>query len=74
MTYKYTNNKVIYPKLSYRIVGMLFNVWNSVGYGHKESFYQKAMEHIRTIRIDFQKCKAFDFGCGVGRLTQSLAD
>jgi len=43
--YKYTNNddKVIYPNLSYEIVGILFDVWNTVGYGHKESFYQKAI-------------------------------
>lgn len=37
------NNKVIYPKLSYELVGSLFDVWNTVGYGHKENFYQKAI-------------------------------
>ena len=58
MTYKYTNNKVIYPKLSYRIVGMLFNVWNSVGYGHKESFYQKAIaKALRDEGIIFEEQK-----------------
>jgi len=32
------------------------------------------MEHIKTIGINFGKRKALDFGCGVGRLTQSLVD
>ena len=42
--YKYTNyeDKIIYPELSYEIIGTLFDVWNTVGWGHKESFYQKA--------------------------------
>ncbi|MEK7482012.1 MAG: GxxExxY protein [Patescibacteria group bacterium] len=38
----HNENKVIYPELSYKIIGILFNVWNDVGYGHKENFYQKA--------------------------------
>jgi GxxExxY protein len=43
--YKYTNgeDKVIYPELSYKVVGILFDVWNTVGYGHKENFYQRAI-------------------------------
>ena len=33
---------LIYPDLSYKIIGSLFNVWNAVGSNHKEGFYQKA--------------------------------
>ncbi|OGY63183.1 MAG: hypothetical protein A3I89_00940 [Candidatus Harrisonbacteria bacterium RIFCSPLOWO2_02_FULL_41_11] len=39
----YEKNKVIYPELSYKITGILFDVWNTIGYGHKENFYQKAI-------------------------------
>jgi GxxExxY protein len=39
-------NKVIYPELSYQIIGILFSVWNDIGYGHKEIFYQKAIAKI----------------------------
>lgn len=56
--YKYTNNedKVIYPKLSYEIVGILFDVWNTVGYGHKESFYQKAVaKSLKDKNLSFKE-------------------
>ena len=36
-------SKVIYPELSYRIVGCLFNVFNNIGPNHRESYYQKAV-------------------------------
>lgn len=34
---------IVYPELSYKILGVLFDVWTTVGPGHKESFYQKAV-------------------------------
>ncbi len=34
---------LIYPDLSYTIIGILFEVWNIIGSGHKEKFYQKAI-------------------------------
>lgn len=36
--------KVIYKNLSYRIVGILFEVYNELGYGYQEKFYEKAIE------------------------------
>ena len=42
---------LIYPELSYRIVGVLFNVFNVIGSNHKEAFYQKAAAR------DFQEDK-----------------
>lgn len=35
--------KVVYKKLSYEIVGILFEVFNELGYGYKEKYYQKAI-------------------------------
>jgi len=34
---------LIYPKLSYQIVGILFSVHNELGYGLREETYQKAI-------------------------------
>jgi GxxExxY protein len=34
---------VIYPELSYQIVGVLFSVFNTLGYGYKEKYYQRAI-------------------------------
>ena len=41
---KKIDEKVIYPELSYNIVGMLFNIYNNLGYGYREKHYQKALE------------------------------
>ena len=34
---------LIYPELSYTLIGILFEVYNSLGPGHKEKYYQKAI-------------------------------
>ena len=34
---------LIYPELSYEIIGILFDVYNEVGYGHKEKYYHQAI-------------------------------
>jgi len=34
---------LVYPELSYQVMGVLFEVWKELGYGHKEKFYQKAV-------------------------------
>ncbi len=35
--------KLIYKKLCFKIVGVLYNVFNQIGGGHRESFYHKAI-------------------------------
>ncbi len=39
---KLRKEDVVYPELSYKIIGILFEVWNTLGSNHKEKFYQKA--------------------------------
>ena len=34
---------LVYPELSYQIVGVLFEVYNQLGYGYSEKTYQKAL-------------------------------
>jgi GxxExxY protein len=36
--------KLIYKDLSYKIVGVLYDVYNELGYGYKERTYEKAIE------------------------------
>jgi len=36
-------SELIYPKLSYSIMGAVFEVYNELGYGYQEKVYQKAL-------------------------------
>ncbi len=48
--------KVIYPELSYQIIGSAFRVFNANGFGMSEKFYQNALaEEFRTEKLDFEK-------------------
>src|SRR4030065_521921 len=38
-----TKNNLIYANECYKIMGLVFNVYNNLGFGHKENFYQKAL-------------------------------
>jgi GxxExxY protein len=42
MQAKITKHDLVYPELSYRIVGCAFSVYNEIGFGHPEKYYQKA--------------------------------
>ena len=32
------DNKVLFKNLSYKIIGILFEVYNNLGYGYKEKY------------------------------------
>ena len=34
---------LVYPELSFKIIGIAFNVYNDLGYGYQEKYYQKAI-------------------------------
>ncbi|MCX5750341.1 MAG: GxxExxY protein [Candidatus Saganbacteria bacterium] len=53
--------KIVYPELSYQIVGILFKVFKSLGAGLQEKYYQKAIKlqfikegiaFLEQVRID----------------------
>jgi len=37
---------LVYPELSYKIIGLLFKVEGELGPGHKENYYANAMEEL----------------------------
>ena len=50
------DNKVIYPELSYKIIGIIFEVYNDLGYGYQEKYYQRAIAKLfRRIDIEFRE-------------------
>jgi len=47
--------KLIFPELSYRIMGILFNVHNELGSKYQEKYYQRAIEiELRNNNIKYQ--------------------
>ena len=47
------DSKIIYPELSYKIVGILFKIHNQLGPRYQEKYYQRAIE----TELDNQKIK-----------------
>ena len=57
-------NKVIYKELGYEIVGVLFEVYNDLGYGYKEKYYERAIEQAFIKRkIEFKRQAPFNISC-----------
>lgn len=49
-------NKLIYPELSYQIIGVAYTIFNELGYGRSEKFYQRAFEQLlETSGINFTR-------------------
>ena len=52
------NNKIIYPGLSYKIMGVLFKVHNKLGTKYQEKYYQRAIEkELKDQDIAFEREK-----------------
>lgn len=41
---------LVYPELSYELVGMTFDVYNRMGFGYQEKYYQRAYAEELTAR------------------------
>ncbi len=53
-------NDLLYPELSYAIIGCAFDVYNTLGSGYHEKYYQKAlMEAFVQKGISFQSEVSF---------------
>lgn len=52
--------ELIYPELSYRIVGSAFKIFNELGFGHKEVVFQRAFaKELESSKIDFKRENRF---------------
>lgn len=63
--------ELIYPELSYKIIGILFSVFNELGYGYQEKYYQRAVaKFLISEKIKFNKelsCPLVVRGESIGR-------
>ena len=47
---------LVYSDLTHKIIGALFSVFNNIGHGHKESFYQKGFaRELEVIALTFKE-------------------
>lgn len=57
----YADSKLIFADLSYKVRGAIFEVYNTLGSGHKEQVYQKALEkEFEERNISYKKEKNLD--------------
>jgi GxxExxY protein len=48
--------KLIYPELSYQLIGIAYKAYNSLGFGLHEKFYQRAFANeLKNNNISFDK-------------------
>ncbi len=53
---KLIRKDLVYPELSYTIIGILFEVYNNLGPGHKEKYYQEAIgAALKEAKISFKQ-------------------
>lgn len=53
---KQNKTDLLYADITYKIRGAIFNVYNHLGYGHKEQIYQKALEkEFKEGNIPFER-------------------
>ena len=53
---KLKRKDLLYPELSYQIIGILFDVCNEMGYGYQEKYYQKAIsEKLKESKLTFKE-------------------
>ena len=56
MTRQIKRKDLLYPELSYKIIGILFEVFNELGYKYQEKYYQRAIgESLRNIKLPFKE-------------------
>lgn len=61
---------LVYPELSYQIIGIVFDVYNAIGPGHQERIYQRAIaarfRHIGVPFVEQLKVKMIFHGEQIG--------
>ena len=56
-----TTDKLLYQNLTYKIRGLIFKVYNELGFGHKEMIYQRALRHeLSKNDVPFEQEKPLD--------------
>lgn len=66
-------NKIIFPELSYKLVGLLFEAHNKIGRFGREKQYSDFLEKLfKTNRIIFEREKVLPVGCLENKFTNRV--
>jgi len=72
---KLKRKDILYPDLSYRIIGILFEVYNNLGPGYLERYYQKAIASLlETAKISFQEQASIKVKIRYKEITKGIID
>jgi GxxExxY protein len=68
-------NKIVFPDLSYKIVGAAFQVFNDLGWGLSEKDYQSALsKELSDLELDFKREVYIPFYYKNSNLSRYFAD
>ncbi len=66
---------LLFPELSYQLIGVLFDVHNTLGYGYQEKYYQKAIAaSLKKIKIPFREQVLVEIKVGDEVIAKGYAD
>ena len=69
------DEKLIYADLTYIIRGALFEVFNTLGYGYREVYYQRALvKEFKDLGLEFQEQAAFPLIFKVLKIGRGICD
>lgn len=64
-------NSLVYPELSFKLMGLLFKIHNNLGSNFQEKYYQRAIElELEEHKVNFEREKMVPLmyrGKGIGR-------
>jgi len=66
---------LVYPELSYKIIGLAFGVFNKLGYGFQERYYQRALsKELNLLGLKYETEKVIDIEYGDQPIGRYLLD
>ena len=69
------DDKLIYPELSYKIIGCLFEVYKKLGCNHREKYYQKAVSNeFKNQNIKFKEQVPIKLNYKTSKIGQNFLD
>lgn len=72
---KVVKKDLLYPELSYQLIGILFEVYNTLGYGYQEKYYQKAIASLlKKVAIKFKEQVLVEIKVGDEIIAKGFAD